>query len=79
MKKSIFAKGPAVVMDSVRENVEWFFGDMEGQGIGSSDITVCLKAICGDVCNDANLDNYSDSELHLVKNAIHNALYDLEY
>lgn len=76
--KSLFEKGPVFVLDVVRDEVEWFFGDCEGQGIGSSDINACLKSICGTVCNDANLENYNPVELSMVRTAISNALFDLE-
>ena len=75
--KSLFEKGPMFVLDVVRDEVEWFFGDNGGDGIGSSDITACLKAICGTVCNDANLENYNPVELKMIRTAISNALCDL--
>ena len=66
--KSLFAGGLDKVMIAVESNVDWFFAD--AYEIGSSDVTACLKAVCGELCDDANLNNYSPVELQMVRSAI---------
>lgn len=66
--KSLFAQGVDRVMIAIESNVDWFFADTNE--IGSSDVTACLKAVCGELCDDANLNNYPPMELEMVRAAI---------
>ena len=71
--KSIFNTNSLdAVIDVVASNVTWFFED--ATDIGSSDIACCLRAIVGELCNDANLDNYDPVELQMLRNAVQNSI-----
>jgi len=64
------------VLDVITDNVEWFFGDWDkDQGIGSSDVGACVRAVLRDL--GTSLDVVDRVELSLIKNGIHNKMSEV--
>ena len=81
---SIFESGLDNVLAVVREEVEWLFGDWsEGQGIGSSDISACVRNVINSLTGvdiwSSNVpeDFVSDVELTMIRNAVNNAMSEV--
>lgn len=74
--KSVFQAGPEYVMSVITDEVEFMFGDYDGQGIGSSDINACARAIVHTIGMDHR--DVPEVELDMIRTAIHNVLCDLE-
>jgi hypothetical protein len=76
-KVSIFSKDFDTLMSVAREEVDWFFGDWEpGEGIGTSDISCCVRAIYDKMNVDP--DSASREEYQLIRNLVSNNLSELE-
>ena len=74
---SLFANGPSAVLDTVKSEVRWMFGNWsEGQGIGTSDIGACIRNIAGNF--DLAFEDLQDYELRILHGAINNELCEME-
>lgn len=67
------------VMEIVREEVEWIFGDWDcDDGIGSSDINAAVRNVLRRVWGNAEfIDNVPDVELQMIRNAVNNVLNEV--
>jgi len=69
--------GPCAVLDAVRSEVNWMFGDWcEGQGIGTSDVGACIRNIIGNF--GLAFEDLQDYELRMLHGLINNELCEME-
>ena len=67
------------LQEIVREETEWMFGDIgEGQGIGSSDISACMRNIIDTAlsCDAIHTDNVFQEII--IRGMISDALCEME-
>ena len=66
------------VITTIEEEVEWFFGDWpEGEGIGTSDVGNCYRAVIDKLCSDSRGEAVTDAEQTLIMNGIHNTMSEV--
>lgn len=78
---SLFEKGPAYVLDLIREEVVWMFEDfvLSGQGISSSDISVCVRSVCYSLLsNSDDLQHVPAVEIDMIRCAVQSEICNLE-
>lgn len=64
------------VMSIVEEEVEWFFGEWpEDQGIGTSDVGACWRAVIDKL--GSRPEKISELEGDLIMNAVRNVMSDV--
>lgn len=66
------------ILSSVQQNVEWTFGDWdEGQGIGSSDVSCCVRSVIRDLGFDPDSNLIEDLEFEMIRNAVSNKMSEV--